>query len=1155
MSDAATGAHGSPVGHRVIRADAGTGKTYSLTIHFLRLVASGVDPGRIVAVTFTRKAAGEILERVLLRLAEAVLDASAARRLEREVAADVPPAALRQPEVRSRPDCESALAATWLELLVRNLPRLQISTLDGFFLRLVSGFRFEMGLGRLDRVGAATDPALEPLRRSTVERMLHEERGRDGLEALSDLVSRLYRGDAARSVSRSLDLVVRELDALYREAPGRETWSGVPEPYRRISDEELERYCSEVERRVREGGTGNKRFDVALSALVDALRSGSWQAAITGKLADWYTVGAALTYHNRSLPQSLAEPLAPLFEHAAAMVLREQNLRTAATHDVLRCFTELWSEALRRRGFALFDELVERSGSFLTAAGPGAAERASGELEASELALRLLYRLDMQVEHLLLDEFQDTSRAQWKALAPLADELLAWGDGSRTLWAVGDPKQAIYGWRGGCVELFDELEERVAAAGGTSGELSKSYRSAPQVVAAVNRVFGGFDPSMLGEALCPAARRWLERFRQHTTERGELPGAVVLRTTGAWEGVFEDGDDLLDGVEQVSAEDEGPEIGRPQAHLQTAASRIRDLLRDEPGLSIGVLTVTNRTAAEMVQRLRRLGVAASGEGGSSLDDEPVVLAVLAALRLGEHPGDLTSSFFLAKTAVAGAVAEDVGLETEEWRAPLEASRRVRELFAALGPARLVARWKLLLEGAGGLSTRSQRRLQQLLEVAESFEEEPQDGLGELVEYALAATLEEPEVSGVRVMTVHKAKGLEFDRVVLCELERDIALLRNPMVNVERPLPTAPPSAVHRATNQNVRALSEPLRVAHAQELERRLFDDLSLLYVALTRARRELHLLVQPLEDRGERTREGRTFAALLRQTLCPESTLAERAEPDRVLFVDGESATRGEVPAQAAASPAAGEAPAESTSRAAADDGPAPSAEDSHRRAAAGQQRAPRPTIRPSQLLDGPPPGARELLQLRPSDGALRGSVLHAWLARCLWLEPTATPTSEWPLLPAQRREAIERLSARPSPAQEARWWEELVMALRLPAVQRIFVPPEKRRGERVELWTERSFAALRPQSGDGVSRELVRGTFDRVELVHQAGRPAAARVIDFKTDRLSGEQARDELVRRATPQLLAYREALAAMLQLLPTHVRAEVVLLDRGEVVAVG
>ena len=75
-----------------------------------------------------------------------------------------------------------------------------------------------------------------------------------------------------------------------------------------------------------------------------------------------------------------------------------------------------------------------------------------------QLAMALLYRLDARVEHLLLDEFQDTSRLQWRALLPLVEEILSWGDGSRTLFAVGDPKQAIYGWRGGCVELFDVLQ-------------------------------------------------------------------------------------------------------------------------------------------------------------------------------------------------------------------------------------------------------------------------------------------------------------------------------------------------------------------------------------------------------------------------------------------------------------------------------------------------------------------------------------------------------------------------------------------------------------------------------------------------------------------------------------------------------------------------
>jgi ATP-dependent exoDNAse (exonuclease V) beta subunit len=144
-------------------------------------------------------------------------------------------------------------------------------------------------------------------------------------------------------------------------------------------------------------------------------------------------------------------------------------------------------------------------------------------------------------------------------------------------------------------------------------------------------------------------------------------------------------------------------------------------------------------------------------------------------------------------------------------------------------------------------------------------------------------------------------------------------------------------------------------------------------------------------------------------------------------------------------------------------------------------------------------------------------------------------------------------------SAEQEARWWDELVAALRLPAIGQLFALPPKVRGERVELWVERPFATLRAaepgeRSGPGgQAPRVLRGTFDRVEIVHRQGSVTAARVLDFKTDWIADEAAQTALARRYRPQLLAYREALASMLQLLPTHVRADMVFLRRGEVIS--
>src|SRR5690606_33260183 len=107
----------------------------------------------------------------------------------------------------------------------------------------------------------------------------------------------------------------------------------------------------------------------------------------------------------------------------------------------------------------------------------------------------LYYRLDGRVQHLLLDEFQDTSPPQWSILRPFAEEIRA-GAGSareggprRSFFCVGDVKQAIYGWRDGCAEVFDQVVADLHLPAGAQETLATSRRTAPVVLDVVNEVF------------------------------------------------------------------------------------------------------------------------------------------------------------------------------------------------------------------------------------------------------------------------------------------------------------------------------------------------------------------------------------------------------------------------------------------------------------------------------------------------------------------------------------------------------------------------------------------------------------------------------------------------------------------------------------------
>src|SRR6266851_2885185 len=122
---------GEPFTHKVIRASAGSGKTHQLTSRYIGLLAAGVDPDTILATTFTRKAAGEILDRVLDRLAQAAGDRAGGKALGEQI---------------GRRDLEPGDFTRLLRTLLLGLHRVRIGTLDSFYIKLAGSFGLELGL-------------------------------------------------------------------------------------------------------------------------------------------------------------------------------------------------------------------------------------------------------------------------------------------------------------------------------------------------------------------------------------------------------------------------------------------------------------------------------------------------------------------------------------------------------------------------------------------------------------------------------------------------------------------------------------------------------------------------------------------------------------------------------------------------------------------------------------------------------------------------------------------------------------------------------------------------------------------------------------------------------------------------------------------------
>jgi ATP-dependent exoDNAse (exonuclease V) beta subunit len=816
-----------PPGHVMILASAGSGKTHALTNRFVQLLAGGAAPERIVALTFTRKAAGEFFDGILHKLAHAAEDAVAAQGLALEIGV---------------PGLKPEDFLRLLRTVVEAMPRLSLGTLDGFFARIVRTFPLELGLG--GDFTLLEEPAARRERRRVLQRLFTAGGEPDAAQReFIEAFKRATFGSEEKQLSRRLDKFLDDHAENYRDAPRGELW-GDP---RRIWPEGTEWLEQKTDRaaKARELRAAlpweviNDKQRIRLEDFFAALPE--WQPGaplpkpveylLKNALAVWSDLCAGraeLRVERKKIalaPEACAA-LAGVVQSIVGAELARKLEMTRGLFAVLHGYESVYHEAVRRGGRLTFADvqrlLLPAAGApILTGADPG------------EGRLLIDWRLDAQFDHWLLDEFQDTSFAQWSILRNLLDEAVQDAEQRRSLFYVGDVKQAIFAWREGDSRLFREIFNHYnqAAPGAiTEDHLTNSYRSGPAVIAMVNRVFG--DASALG-GLVPAvaAARWSDEWRTHASARPALGGYAELR----------------------HAEDEAGRF----------AETLRILQEVEPirrGLSVAVIVQKNDTGARLADFLRREGqLPAVAESDLHFaTDNPLTCALLALLRLAAHPGDTFAREHIAMTPLAALLAATGMGGPDELTAKLLAELH-DDGFAAV-----IERWLRLLEPLLASTDQfSRMRGRQLVETAGEFDAGGRRDVAEFLAWAVGGTVREADTAGVvRVLTVHKAKGLGFDLVILPDLEGQTMAQRRDGLAVQK----AADRSVEWVFDLPSRIFHEhdPILSAHVAAKEAdAAYEALCKYYVALTRAKRAMYLITDPVG-----TSTSRNFTKLLEQTL-----------------------------------------------------------------------------------------------------------------------------------------------------------------------------------------------------------------------------------------------------------------------------------------------
>lgn len=767
----------------LILASAGSGKTFQLSNRIIGLAARGTPPERLVALTFTRKAAGEFTDALLTKLATAASDRSAASKLAQEVSAP-------------NPDFQQLLRS-----FVQALPGISFGTMDGFFSRIVRGFQFELGLtgGRFELIeGPRASAIADDLLGSILGHTLQESSG----EVFFHAFRRSLIGREEQGVLASLREFVRRWQAIYQESGGIQ-WG--PAELADLDPSDWENHKNHLAASALEGLSGieftHSKQAQALEAAIFTLEQHTIGSGSLGSKAP--------TLLQNILEACATSPSGPLFVKfqkdftiggTCAAALRQMVLlaarcefaaaltRTRAIREVVAVFDQLCAKRLREKGLLGFHEVKLLMGAWARD------EDARLRREAVD------FRLDSRHEHWLLDEFQDTSQAEWRGLETLIDEAATNDNGS--LFVVGDKKQAIYAWRGGDVSLFDELTRRYGK-GLDTAPMVESWRSCPEVLELVNRIFG--DHTVMSELFGEVASRW--DWQDHVSapplQTPEKQGHAMVEVTGPWE-------DRLERMREI----------------------LSNLGIGNRSLSCGVLLRGNKEVHEVADFLRTHGFDVIEEGQRKpSSDHPAGILVLHLLKWLANPSDTFAKEVIAMSPLAKILLENHG--SDWWRVWEALTRQLAET----GYARTVQSW--INSFVGDLSGYSELRVADIIAQLAQL-----DAQGEVSIHEAVDSLERLEISqspgsgAIQVMTIHKSKGLGFDVVILPEIP-DSIIPQSQFFDL-----AFGPDWVSQTPPKWARRMIPALSQAEDQWADHQRYESFCLLYVALTRAKRGLYILL-----------------------------------------------------------------------------------------------------------------------------------------------------------------------------------------------------------------------------------------------------------------------------------------------------------------------
>jgi ATP-dependent helicase/nuclease subunit A len=849
----------------VVEACAGAGKTWMLVSRILRALLAGAEPQQIVAITFTRKAAGEMRERLAQWLAEfARADEAGQLQALRDRGVSAQDAVLLRPR----------LAGLQAELL-RGGRAVEVRTFHGWFSQLLRAaplaFLHAQGIAPELQLIEDEEELMPTLWRRFHAQVLADEALRADFQSLTQSRGRFnLRAWLLGAFAKRVELRLAEAAGVLA--------GSVPDATSRLGTTP-EAYFGHLVEPLRElarllGAAKGKKAQDAATALAEAQTFDACFAALFTLKGEPRKLGV-----DHPDLHELCDELLRLRDAIAQQRAADEH---AAMCRLARVLIGSFEALKRERGLVDMNDL-ERGALALLADG--------------QTAGWVQQRLDAQVRHLLIDEFQDTSPLQWQALQGWLQAYAGAGAGAPlSVFIVGDPKQSIYRFRRADPRVFAAAQAFVCEGlAGVRLACDHTRRNAPEVLGAVNAVFD-------------SAQRagHYDGFRAHTTEVArvdELAGLWALEGDTAVPAEVPDADPLRWRPSLTEARHE-PEVSRRAAECERVCAAIVGLLQARPELQPGDLYVLARKREPLRQLsavLTAAGVPHAAPEEQPLAEMPDVADLLALLDVLASPGHdlslaraLRSPLFgaseadLLSLAAAAGTADWLGQPAGPRRSWWAALQSLAAPTAVLERARqLLARWAAearrrtphelldLIVHEGDLLARIAAavpaadagvRLQSVHALLQAALDLDGGRYAQLYGFVRAfKSRPMPFVpaaapQAVQLLTIHGAKGLEAEVVFL--LDTAAAPPKAETLGVLLDWPVGQPAPQRAAFLASEAKPPPSLQALVDEERAAREREELNGLYVALTRARRALVLSHTP----------GRTQATTWWQRLQPLS-------------------------------------------------------------------------------------------------------------------------------------------------------------------------------------------------------------------------------------------------------------------------------------------